>query len=236
MGIIMIEVRNLYKSFGKVDVIKGLNLKIDEGEITALIGKNGEGKSTLIRLISGLYRPDSGEIIKPSETKMGILLGGDVNLYGFLTAEETLHYFGSLKGLSDKEIKERILYIDEVIHVGHFLKKYSSTLSRGMRQKLALAISIIDDPDVIFLDEPSTGLDIISSNDVVQFIKKLKCSGKTIVIATHSVFEISDVSDNIAVINGGIITTNQKTSEVFSHYSKKEKTDILMRILEDEKP
>lgn len=223
----MININNLNKKFGNKIILNNLNLKIADGEITALVGANGAGKSTLIRLIAGLYKPNSGRITMEDNAKIGILLGGDVSLYKKLTGHEIIEYFGKLHGLSDSSIQEQIKKLDSILHFNEFLNKPSETFSRGMKQKIALVISIIHDPDILLLDEPSTGLDIEAANDVINFIKYLKEKKKTILIATHNIFEISDLSDNIAFINHGKITKLTATKDFFKNCPQSEKSSRL---------
>lgn len=223
----MIRINNLSKKFGNKIVLDNLNLKITDGEITALVGTNGAGKSTLIRIISGLYRADSGSITMEDNAKIGVLLGGDVNLYKKLTGYEIIKYFGKLHGLSDASIQKQTDNLDSILHFGKFINKPSETFSRGMKQKTALVISIIHDPDILLLDEPSTGLDIEAANDVINFMKYLKEKNKTILIATHNIFEISDLSDNIAFINHGKITKLTETKEFFKNCHQSEKSSLL---------
>ncbi|MBQ8635530.1 ABC transporter ATP-binding protein [bacterium] len=219
----MIDIVNLNKKFADHPVIDNLSLSIEDGEITALVGANGAGKSTLIRLLSGLYKPDSGKIFMNKNTKIGVLLGGDVNLYKNLTGFEIVQYFGKLHGLNNNDISERINSLIDILHMKDFINKPANTFSRGMKQKVALTISIIHNPDVLFLDEPSTGMDIEASNDVINFIKYLKKQNKTILIATHNIFEISDLSDKIAFINNGKIHKKVATKMFFNNCPQDEK-------------
>lgn len=224
----MIKIINLTKKFSDNTVINNLNLTINSGEITALVGHNGAGKSTLIRLISGLYKSDSGKIEMDTNTKIGVLLGGDINLYSNLTAYEIIQYFGKLHGVDDVTLNERMEMLNRVLKFKGFLNKRASTFSRGMKQKIGLVISIIHDPDILLLDEPSTGLDLEASNDVINFIKYLKSQNKTILIATHNIFEISDLSDNIAFIDQGKIQKKVITKTFFENCPSDEKNAYLI--------
>ena len=212
-------------------VINKLNLQINSGEITALVGHNGAGKTTLIRLISGIYKPDSGKIEVSNGSKIGVLLGGDINLYGNLTGYEIIKYFGLLNGLTSTKINERINILDDILKFSTFIKKRAFTYSRGMKQKIGLVISIIHDPDILLLDEPSTGLDLEAANDVITFIKYLKSNNKTILIATHNIFEISDLSDNIAFISKGKINDVIATKEFFENCPPDEKNAYLIQAM-----
>lgn len=227
----MIRISNLIKTFSGNTVIDNLNLIIKDGEITALVGHNGAGKSTLIRLISGLYKADSGKIEMGSNIKIGVLLGGDINLYGNLTAYEIIRYFGKLHNVDDVTLTERIEKLDSVLKFNSFLHKRARTFSRGMKQKIGLVISIIHDPDILLLDEPSTGLDLEASNDVINFIKYLKTENKTILIATHNLFEICDLSDNIVFIGEGRIQKIVTTKMFFDNCPPDEKSAYLIKAM-----
>lgn len=224
----MLSIYNLNKSLDGVKIIDNLTLNLVSGEITALVGKNGCGKTTLIRLISGLLFPDSGQIVKKSRCQIGTLLGGDVNFHNNLTALEILTFFGKIYGISNADIKERISMIDDIISLKPFLNKQAYTFSRGMKQKLAFAISVIHDPEIILLDEPSTGFDIEVLHSVIKFIKFLSTKNKTILISTHNTFEIFDLSDNIAFISNGKINKIVKTKDFCGNLSIEHKLLKLM--------
>lgn len=225
----MIRIKKLKKSFSDNTVLNELSLTVKDGEITALVGKNGSGKSTLIRLIAGLLKQDGGKISITSNQKIGVLLGGDVNLYKNLTANEIIHFFGELHGLSETYINRRIDELEDILCFKSFIDKRAGTLSRGMRQKIAIVISIIHDPAILLLDEPSTGLDIEASNDVINFIRYLKSENKTILIATHNIFEISDLCDSIAFIKNGKISKKVDTAAFFRQCPRDEKSSLLIR-------
>lgn len=225
----MIQILNVNKKYKKNSVLKGLNLELRENEITALVGKNGSGKTTLIRILAGVLKADSGKIINDCNDKVGILLGGDINLYDYLSVYETIMFFGRINGMSKKEINRRIDEIDEVLEIKSFIRKKANELSRGMKQKVALSICTIADPDVLLLDEPSTGLDIEACTDVIKFLRHEKEKKKTVLIATHNIFEISDLSDRIAFLKNGKIDVNVKTDEFFANCFGSEKGKLLAR-------
>lgn len=224
----MITITNLSKKFSNKQVLKDLCLDINDGEITALVGKNGVGKSTLIRLIAGILEKDSGKIKFGDNQKIGILLGGDINLYRQLTAYEIIDFFGKLNGQTTNDINSKINELDKVLNIKSFINEKAYTFSRGMRQKIGLAISIVQNPDILLLDEPSTGLDIEACNDVIKFIKYLKQQNKTILIATHNIFEISDLSDNIAFMANGKISEKTKTEKFFRNCDNEKKCELII--------
>ena len=170
----MIYIRDLAKSFANNHVLNNLNLNVGKGDIYAIVGKNGAGKTTLMRLLSGLLVPDSGSISINSNKTVGVLLGGDVHLYGNLTSLEILHYFGVLHGLPSAYISARIVELNSVLNFNDYLTRKAKELSRGMRQKIAFAVAIIHDPDVLLLDEPSLGLAPLIIKDIFNTLKEIR--------------------------------------------------------------
>jgi len=162
-------------------------------------------------------------------------MGGEVNLYRNLTAYEIIHYFGNLHGMKKKDINKKMAELDEVLNFKNFINQKAYTFSRGMNQKVAFIISLIHNPDILLLDEPSTGLDLEASNDVINFIKYLKTQNKTILIATHNIFEISDLSDNIAFLSNGNIQQKISTSLFFKNCPPDRKNDYIIKELDRRK-
>ncbi len=227
----MVEILNLSKSFSKNKVIDKLNLNIETGKITALVGKNGAGKSTLIRLISGILKPDGGEIRIEKNAGIGTLMGGDIALNNYLSGKEIITFYGQINNLSRSAIEKRIDELDETLHFKSFYCRRSFQYSRGMRQKIAFANCLISNPDLLLLDEPSTGLDLETANDVIEFIKFLKSKNKSILVATHNIFEISDLSDNIAILKDGKTAECFLTADFFKNSKSDEKSKCLMSAL-----
>lgn len=227
----MIEINNISKSLKNNTVIQNLSLTVNSSQITALIGKNGSGKTTLMRLISGLLKPDSGNI-NCNTKNIGVLIGGDVNLYENLTGYENLKYFAELHNMSKKEFSARCDELAEILKFNDFINERSGIYSRGMKQKIAFASAIIHNPDTILLDEPSTGLDILTAFDVINFIKYCKSKNKTILISTHNITEITDLSDNIAILSNKQVIAHCSIKDFFADYNNEEKINKLKNILE----
>ncbi|MGN0532761.1 MAG: ABC transporter ATP-binding protein [Eubacterium sp.] len=227
----IITINNICKSFKERKVINGLSLTINDGIITALVGKNGCGKTTLIRLISKTLKPDCGNIIN-TDNNTGIFLGGDVRLYENLTGFENLQFFASMRKMSKSEFLKRYDELSEILNLKDFATEKALHYSRGMMQKIGFAISIIHNPSTIILDEPSTGLDLISANDVLQFLDYCKSQNKTIFISTHNISEISDLSDYMSVMKNGTIALYTPTKDFFKNTDGTEKTKKLAKFLE----
>lgn len=232
----MISVSNVSKTFGKNKIIKDISFVAQSGKITGLIGANGSGKTTTMRLISTILKPDCGKIIvdgadavkNPSEARknLGVLFGGDVSLYNRLTAWENIMYFAKLQGMSEEEAEQRIKILSNLLDMDRFLFKRVAGFSRGMRQKVSFAKSIVHNPSVILLDEPSTGLDIYSIRDVQDFILTCKEQGKTVLVSTHNMHEIERLCDNLVIIADGRIVRNGTKEEIL----KNEGTDDVMEM------
>lgn len=228
----MIHISNVSKSFGDKKVINNLSCEIDSGQITALVGKNGCGKTTLIRMLSGLYIPDKG-FIDINNHSLGVLIGGDVNLYTSLSGYENIRFFAMLHNMSSNIFKSRCDELSRILNFRDFMHEKTAHYSRGMKQKIALAISIIHDPDTILLDEPSTGLDICTAFDVITFIDYCSSIGKTVLISTHNPFEITDLCNKTILLKNGRIDEHCYTKEFFSTLDAMQKIKILSSALEE---
>ncbi len=222
----MLKVSEIYKSFPqkKGMVLSDISFSINKGEAVALVGENGAGKTTLIRILSLILRPDKGCIslndMKYNEapgyikSKTGTLFSGDGSLYDRLSARENILYYAQLNGIHKTECDKMLEILTDELSISNFLNDRVSTFSRGMKQRTAIARTLITDPDFIMLDEPSTGLDVIASDSVKNIITRLKNSGKTVLFSSHSIDEIFSCADRIIVIHKGKINCD-KTVESF---------------------
>ena len=196
----MIELNKVSKFFNGKKIINDVSFEVNTGNVTALIGANGAGKSSIIRLISTIYRQDMGDIRidgvstldEPEKIrkKMGVLFGGDVYLYDLLTATENIMYFAMLQGVEKGVAQKRIDQLVEVFHMEDYIDRKVEKFSRGMKQKVAFTRALIHDPCILLLDEPSTGLDIEAIATVRSFIRNCKEKGITVLLSTHNINEI----------------------------------------------
>ncbi len=225
----MIEVSNLYKSFGNQTVLKGVDLKIEAGETLALIGGSGKGKSVLLKNISGLIKPDSGKIVIDQQDvsqlkgkKLGNLKDriGIVFQFGALFDSLTVYENVSFPlkektKLSDKEIRQKVL--KELTDVGleNDLEKYPAQISGGMRKRVALARCLILNPEIIFFDEPTTGLDPVIAATIYKIIRSLQKRRKlTALIVSHEIPGIFKVVDRVAMLHDGKIIVTGTPEEI----------------------
>lgn len=212
----VIEIRNLtkvYRDFWgrkKVQALNALSLDVHRGEVFGLLGPNGSGKTTTLKLLLGLLFPTEGEIrilgrpatdIKKNE-KIGYL-PEESYLYRFLNAEETLDFYGKLFGLSSAERKRRSDELIRLVKLDHARRRQIKEYSKGMTRRIGLAQALINDPEIIFLDEPTSGLDPNGRKDVKDLIQHLKNQGKTVVLCSHLLAEIEDVCDRVAILYNG---------------------------------
>jgi len=202
------------KKRGQVVAVNKASFEINPGEIFGLLGLNGAGKTTTLRLLAGLLKPNSGtayicgiDVVKQpekSKAKLGFLTG-TTGLYGRLKANEMIRYFGLLYGMSESRIEQRSKELMEMLGMTEFAETRCDKLSSGTKQKVSIARTMIHDPPVIILDEPTAGLDVISSRAVIDFINAEKARSKTIVFSTHIMHEAEKLCDRIGVIHEGSI-------------------------------
>ena len=214
-GAPLIEIKHLYKSYNGKSVLDNVNLSMNRGSILGLLGPNGAGKTTLISILTGVIGKDSGNI-----TVGGLDLDRELGriqsicsyvpqalaFYPRLSAFENLEYFGSLWGLKGKKLKERMEFCIDVGSMQAFANKRVDKFSGGMKRRLNLAIGLLNEPEILYLDEPTVGVDAQSRNYILETIRKINRERKTTIIYTsHYMDEIEQVSDDIAVIDEGKI-------------------------------
>jgi ABC-2 type transport system ATP-binding protein len=211
----LIEIKHLCKSYNGKTVLDNVNLSVRRGSITGLLGPNGAGKTTLISILTGVIDKDCGNIIiggldldrEPGRIQsICSYVPQTLAFYTRLSACENLEYFGSLWGLKGKKLKERMEFCIDVGSMQAFVNKRVDTFSGGMKRRLNLAIGLLNEPEILYLDEPTVGVDAQSRNYILETIKKINRERKTTIIYTsHYMDEIEQVSDEIAVIDEGRI-------------------------------
>lgn len=213
---IIIETRNLtkvYKDFWgrpKVNALESLDLEVRRGEIFGLLGPNGSGKSTTIKLILGLLFPTSGQALvfnkEASDVSKNERIGylpEESYLYKFLNAEETLDFYGRLFNMSAGRRKQRVRDLIKLIDIEWAKRRQLKEYSKGMTRRIGLAQALINDPELIVLDEPTTGLDPIGTREMKDLIVRLRDQGKTILMCSHLLADVQDVCDRIAILHQG---------------------------------
>ncbi|CAL2101248.1 ABC transporter ATP-binding protein [Tenacibaculum sp. 190130A14a] len=218
----MITIQNITKKYGDFIAVKNLSFKVKEGEVLCLLGANGAGKSTTINMLLNFTNPNSGtaEINgldverNPIKTKSFLTyIPENLMLYPTLTAIENLDYFTKLSG-KNFDASELILYLSEAGLQQEAHKQRVKTFSKGMRQKVGIALAIAKESKVLLLDEPTSGLDPKSSNEFMELLTKMKNDGVAILMATHDLFRAKEVSTHIGIMRSGVLENYLNTSEV----------------------
>jgi ABC-2 type transport system ATP-binding protein len=209
-AILIKDLRKAYKgAMGKAGVtaVDGLTLAIERGEIFGLLGANGAGKTTTIKMIAGLIVPDNGAVTFPAYDRkptIGAVLEGSRNLYWRLSPWENIRYFGELRGILIPELRRQADELLALFGLSEKRDKPAQTLSRGMQQKLAVVLSLLGEPDILLLDEPTLGLDVESSLTIRQLLRRL-CDerGITMVLTTHQMDVAQSLSRRIGIMAAG---------------------------------
>ncbi|MBF0198366.1 MAG: ABC transporter ATP-binding protein [Planctomycetes bacterium] len=238
----MIECHNLTKYYDKFKALDDLNLSIAEGEIFGFIGPNGAGKSTTIKVLTGLLQPTKGSATingldcasgaKELRYQVGYM-PDNFGVYEGLKVWEYLDFFCAAYKIPKKERTECIDRVLDITSSGRIKDFYMEALSKGMKQKAGLAKTLLHDPAVVILDEPSSGLDPRARIEMRELIKKLKEMGKTIMVSSHILTELAEISDQIGIIEKGVLLASGKVSEVMGEFRQELRYEV--EILSDSK-
>ncbi len=221
----LLEVKNLYKNFGDKEVLKGLNFSCEGGQSIALLGRNGAGKTTLFRTLLNIFKYSSGEILidgKPidyKKIKFGYL-PEERGLYLDKTVYTQMMYFAKLKGITKNDAEVAIDKLLEKLDATEYKHSKLDTLSKGNKQKIQLAISVIDNPDIVIFDEPFSGLDPVSSMLLKDLIQDFTKSGKIVIFSSHEMSYTEDFCKNIAILNNGIIEITGTLKDIKNSYPR----------------
>lgn len=234
MGI-LIEAKNLYKSYkqkhGKVDALIDFSLNLHEKEVLSILGPNGAGKTTLINCLNGILIADKGEIFfetKPVKkhfnyfrSKIGAVLEGNSNIYYHMTPIKNLIYFGMLNSLSKKEAQKKGEELIEFMELKDFINEKVEDLSKGMIQKVAIAVALIHEPQILFLDEPTVGVDVVTIEKIEKRLKDLvKLKNISIILTTHQLDVAQRLSDRIIFIEKGKKIHEGSLSSIINLFSE----------------
>lgn len=208
MNNIILETKNLSKNFkGEKAAVKDISLKVNRNSIYGLLGPNGAGKSTILKMITGMLKPSSGEILfnghkwnRKDLASIGSLIE-EAPLYENLTAEENLKVRTTILNLPDSRIKE-VLKIVELENTG---KKRAGQFSMGMKQRLGIAIALLNNPELLILDEPTNGLDPFGIQELRELIKSFPEKGITVILSSHMLSEVNQIADHVGIISAGVL-------------------------------
>ncbi|MBD2088981.1 ABC transporter ATP-binding protein [Microcoleus sp. FACHB-1515] len=211
-----------------IAAVQTVSLTMQPGEVLAFLGPNGAGKTTTIKMIAGLIRPDAGWVRvndrdphsdRRSLAEIGAVLEGNRNLYWRLTPQENLEYFGVLRGLSTQTARRRSRDLIEQFDLVHKRRTPVQALSRGMQQKLAIAVALVHQPRLLLLDEPTLGLDVEASQHVKVLVRSIAQDGCAILLTTHQLNVAEELSDRVAIIQQGQIIAEATTRDLIRQFS-----------------
>ena len=221
----MIEAQGLHKRFGSVVAVEDVSFKAEDGRVTGLLGPNGAGKTTTIRMVTSLVTPDRGsarvdaiDVAKEplaARAKLGVLPDAR-GIYPRLTARENVRYYGELHGLSGPSLERRIDELVETLDMGGIDARRAEGFSQGERVKVALARSLVHRPRNILLDEPTNGLDVMSTRALRAFVKKLRAEGACVVFSSHVMQEVAALCDRIVVVARGRVAAEGTAEELLA--------------------
>jgi sodium transport system ATP-binding protein len=208
---------------GVVKAVDGVSFRAVPGQIFGLLGVNGAGKTTVLRMLSTVIKPTSGtatvaghDILQaPPRVRASIgFMSSSTALYGRLTAEEMIRYFGELYGLDKSTLRSRMAEVMDKLQIAEFADRLCDKLSTGQKQRVSIARTILHDPPVLFFDEPTVGLDVVTSQTVMEFIEEMRTQGKTVVFSTHIMSEVDRLCDHVAIIHGGRIMAEGSVADL----------------------
>jgi len=237
---VAISVKNLVKIFdNEITAVDNLNLNVKKGEIYGFLGPNGAGKTTSINILSGLLQPTSGEVIvggfdvikNPNKIKEIIgVCPQEPSLFGYLTGRQNIEFFGNLHCIPKEKIKEQTEFLLKKLNFNGEGDRRVKHYSGGMVRRINVAVALINNPDIVFLDEPTVGMDPQSRRAVWEFITDLKKNGKTVILTTHYIEEAEQLCERVGIIDHGKIIELGNPDELKQKYQAKTLEEIFIKI------
>jgi sodium transport system ATP-binding protein len=243
----MIEVRDLHKSFasktGPVRAVQGVSFTARDGEITGLLGPNGAGKTTTLRMLYTLMSPDSGQVtvdgfdgVRDAEAvrrRLGVLPDAR-GIYKRLTARENIAYFGNLHGMSAADIVRRTAELSKALGMEDVLDRQTEGFSQGQRTKTAIARALVHDPKNVILDEPTNGLDVMTTRGLREFLRQLRAEGRCVIFSSHIMQEVAALCDRIVVIAQGKVMASGTPDELRAQTGQENLEDAFVKAIGSE--
>jgi sodium transport system ATP-binding protein len=239
----MIEVKDVYKSFGKIDALRGVSFSAPDGRVTGLLGPNGAGKTTTLRILYTVLKPDRGSatvdghdtITSPREVQRRTgALPDSHGLYPRLTARENIRYYGQLHGLKGLELERNIDDLITLLEMQEIADRRSAGFSHGEKLKTAIARALVHKPQNVLLDEPTNGLDVMSTRNMRSFIRRLRDNGKTVLFSSHIMQEVSALCDHIVVIANGLVAATGTSDDLRDKTGQSNLEDAFVSIIGSE--
>ncbi len=239
-SVFMIEVSDLHKSFGAVEALRGVSFSAPDGQITGLLGPNGAGKTTTLRILYTVLKPDSGTAVVDGfntltdagkvQQRIGALPDSH-GLYTHLSARENIRYFGQLQGLKGRPLEESIDRLVTLLEMQDLADRRTEGFSHGEKLKTAIARALVHQPQNVLLDEPTNGLDVMSTRNMRAFIRSLREAGKTVLFSSHVMQEVTALCDRIVVIAHGRVVAGGTADELREQTGQSNLEDAFVRII-----
>jgi sodium transport system ATP-binding protein len=232
-----LQVEDLVKHYRGVKAVEGVSFEVRPGEVVGLLGPNGAGKTTTLRMIAGILTPTAGRVLvgghdvraDPLRAKQSVgFLSGDTQLYQRLSPREVLRYFGRLYGLTDAALEPRITQLVAELEMGAFADRPCGTLSSGQRQRANIARAFLHQPGLLVLDEPTTALDVISGQFIVEAIRRERAAGRAVLFSTHIMGEAEYLCDRIVLILDGRVVDQGTLAELLARSGCANLTDTFL--------
>jgi sodium transport system ATP-binding protein len=238
----MIEARNLSKRFGAVEAVRDVSFVARDGEITGILGANGAGKSTCLRMLYGVLTPDGGQAridgmdiggeTSKARAHLGVLPHA-AGLYGNLTARENIHYFGALQGVRSERLASRTAELVGILGMEGFIERRAKGFSQGQRIKTALARALIHDPGNIVLDEPTNGLDVMAIRNLREMLLALKAQGRCVLFSSHVMQEVAALCDRVVIIGHGRVLADATVQSIRERSGAPTLEEAFLQVLGD---
>jgi len=239
----MIQVQGFSKSFGKVKAVQNVSFSASDGQITGLLGPNGAGKSTTLRMLYTLLKPESGSAqidgfdVRESplevQSRIGVLADAR-GLYSRLTSRENIRYFGRLHGLTGETLENKINSLIVLLDMQSIADRKTEGFSTGEKLKVAIARTLVHDPQNVLLDEPTNGLDVMSTRAMRQFILRLREEGKCVLFTSHIMQEVAALCDQIVIISQGTVSANGSPDDLRKQTGKENLEDAFVAVIGSE--
>jgi sodium transport system ATP-binding protein len=239
----MLEARGLFKSFGKIEAVRGVSFSARDGQITGLLGPNGAGKSTTLRMLYTVLKPDQGDAFingtsvtadaLAARRSIGVLSHG-AGVYNNLTARENITYFGELHGLDRAERDTRANELIEMLEMQPFADRLAKGFSQGQKLKTALARALVHRPRNVLLDEPTNGLDVMAVRNLRKLLGQLRDAGHCVLFSSHVMQEVEQLCDEVVVINGGQVVAAGALAEIRARAGNSQLEDAFVSLMGDE--
>jgi sodium transport system ATP-binding protein len=236
----VIEARELRRSFGKVEAVRGVSLRAEDGHITGLLGPNGAGKTTTLRLLCALLQPDGGSIQVDgidawrdplaARRRLGVL-PDQRGLYKRLTARENIEYFGRLNGIGEDELRLRTDELIAGLDMREIEHRHTEGFSQGQRVKTAIARALVHRPQNLMLDEPTNGLDVMSIRALRQFLFQLRNEGRCVIFSSHVMQEVAALCDDIYVISQGRVVAHGTPDALRAQTGESSLEDAFVKVI-----